>query len=152
VALLELAQGRHSEARLIVEEVARIETRLFPKGHSRHAGREKLLAWIEFGEGNWKQAETRLSTIHCDEIDTLELKTRIALKRKDRSSAIALLELALQIGRDQGIAMRGTLTLYAELMRKQERFAEAARAEQQLIALETRSALAAYRAGAASNR
>lgn len=152
LASLEYSDEKYPAAHLAVDAAEKIERKYFAAGHRRHAQREKLLAWIEFGEGNWKQAESRLHAISDesvrDEVDALELKARLALKHHDEAAALRYLEAAIGKARNgigaNASVLRNVWGLYAQLMRKQQRYADAARAEQQVITLETRSALASY--------
>ncbi len=114
------------------------------RDHAQAAGRdgEVMLAWIDYADGQWQQAESRLATISSEEVDVLELRARLALKHKQEDQAIALLERALRVGAEQPAQLHGCLELYAGIMRRRKQYAEAARAEQSMITLETRSAIA----------
>lgn len=160
IATLDLAERHTALARARVEDAAAIEGRYFDRMHPRTGAREKMLAWIEFGEGHWREAESRLLAIAREDVrnepDALELRARIALKRKNEEEALGYLERAIaqarqSIGKDASI-LRNALTLYGQLMRKRARYAEAAQAEQAVITLETRTALASYFSGSASRR
>ena len=144
LANLELALGQPSAARHAIEQAEGIERKVFAANHPRHQARETLLAWVEWSEGRWEAAEQRVA--HLPE--AFELRARIAMRRKNENEAVCWLEKAIH----SRFVTKASLTLYAGLMRKQERFAEAAQAEQRLANIETRTAMAAYRDGSASRR
>jgi tetratricopeptide (TPR) repeat protein len=128
LASLELAEHHYREAR----------------AHAEAAGKdgEVMLAWIDYADGQWQQAESRVATIDSERVDVLELRARLALKRKQEDTAIELLERAQRVGAEQPSQLHGCLELYAAIMRRRKQYAEAARAEQSMITLETRSAIA----------
>jgi tetratricopeptide (TPR) repeat protein len=128
LAILEFAEHNYRQARL----------------HAEAAGREGqvMLAWIDYADGQWQQAESRLATVSSETVDVLELQARLALKHKKEDQAIALLERALRVGAEQPAQLYGCLELYAGIMRRRKQYAEAARSEQTMITLETRSAIA----------
>lgn len=128
LASLELAEHHYREAR----------------AHAEAAGREGevMLAWIDYADGQWQQAESRLATITSEQVDVLELRARLALMHKQEDTAIELLERAQRVGAEQPGQLHGCLELYAAIMRRRKQYAEAARAEQSMITLETRSAIA----------
>ncbi len=146
LANLEMAEHQWKQARVLIEEALGLE------GKNRSAA-EKMLAWLEYNEGKWEAAEQRIRRLldrgkmdAMGQADAAYLIAHIEVKRKRANAAIAALEKSIEVTRESiganASSLRGTYLLYAKLMREQQRFAEAAKAEQQVITLETRIALA----------
>ncbi|MCX6614417.1 MAG: tetratricopeptide repeat protein [Acidobacteria bacterium] len=146
LANLEIAEHHWQQARVSIEEALGL-------GGKNQSAAEKMLAWVEYYEGKWEAAELRIQRLmHPGKMDTMGqadaayLMAHIEIKRKREQAAIAALEKSIEMTRQSiGVSassLRGTYLLYAKLMREQQRFAEAAKAEQQVITLETRIALA----------
>jgi tetratricopeptide (TPR) repeat protein len=141
-----MAEHQWKQTRVLIEEALGLE------GKNRSAA-EKMLAWLEYNEGKWEAAEQRIRRLldrgkmdAMGQADAAYLIAHIEVKRKRANAAIAALEKSIEVTRESiganASSLRGTYLLYAKLMREQQRFAEAAKAEQQVITLETRIALA----------
>jgi tetratricopeptide (TPR) repeat protein len=146
LANLEMTERNWRQARVLIEEALELEGKNWGTA-------EKMLAWLEYNDGKWEAAEERIRRLldlgkmdSLGQADAEYLIAHIELKRKRVNAAIAALEKSIELTRESiGVnasSLRGTYLLYAKLMREQERFAEAAKAEQQVIRLETRMALA----------
>ncbi|WP_031499397.1 tetratricopeptide repeat protein [Bryobacter aggregatus] len=140
-AAIEITTKHYREARLAAQQALAI----LEQHHSADNGRVlKLLAWIDFYEGHREAAEAGVATAlpklqrQPSEIaDAHDLLAQLELKQKRQEQAIAHLEQGLAASPTSGL-----LLLYAQLMRQREHYGEAAKAEQQMVTIETKASLA----------